>query len=226
MSVLPSGAGKRQAVREMFDRIAPRYDLLNRLLTFGMDVRWRRRTVRELRLPAGSTVADLACGTGDFCWELAAHGYRAVGFDYSMGMLRAAAAPARLVQADVLELPLPAGGVDGATCGFALRNLVDIPALFAELGRVVRPSGRVGLLEVDEPTNRLLRLGHAVHFGRVVPLVGAMLSDRAAYRYLPESVAYLPAPAELMDGLAAAGFSDLQRYQLAGGAAQLLTATR
>ena len=231
MSELPSGAAKRRAVREMFDAIAPRYDLVNRIMTLRLDVAWRRRTVRELALPPGSLVADLACGTGDLCRELARLGHRRIGFDFSMGMLRAAPAGARdggapLVNADVLALPLPGGALDGATCGFALRNLTAVPPLFAELGRVTRPGGRVGLLEVDSPANPVLRWGHGLYFGRVVPLIGGLLSDRDAYRYLPESVAYLPPPEELIDGLRSAGFVDVRHHRLSAGIAQLITATR
>lgn len=229
MSELPSGAAKRRAVRDMFDAIAPRYDLVNRVMTLRLDVAWRRRTAKELGLPPGSLVADLACGTGDFCRELARLGHCPVGFDFSMGMLRAAPAgdgAAPLVNADVLELPLPDGALDGATCGFALRNLTAVPPLFAELARGLRSGGRVGLLEVDAPTNPVLRWGHRLYFGRVVPLIGAVLSDRDAYRYLPESVAYLPRPDELIDGLQSAGFVDVRRHKLSAGIAQFITATR
>ena len=229
MSGLPSGADKRRAVREMFDAIAPRYDLVNRIMTLRLDVAWRRRTVRELGLPAGSLVADLACGTGDFCRELRRLGHRPIGFDFSMGMLRAAPSAAggpALVNADVTELPLPDGSLDGATCGFALRNLTAVPPLLTESARVLRPGGRIGLLEVDRPSNPILRWGHGLYFGRVVPLIGAALSDRDAYRYLPESVAYLPPAGELQDMVRSAGFIDVQRRQLSAGIAQLITATR
>lgn len=229
MSELPSGAAKRRAVREMFDAIAPRYDLVNRIMTGRLDVAWRRRTVRELALPSGSRVADLACGTGDFCRELARLGHHRIGFDFSMGMLRAARAAdgtVPLVNADVLQLPLPDSALDGATCGFALRNLTAVPPLFVEMARVLRSGGRVGLLEVDSPTNPVLRWGHGLYFGRVVPLIGALLSDRDAYRYLPESVAYLPPPEELLAGLRSAGFIDVRRHKLSAGITQLITATR
>ena len=229
MSELPSGAAKRRAVRDMFDAIAPRYDMVNRIMTLRLDVAWRRRTVRELALPAGSLVADLACGTGDFCRELARLGHHRAGFDFSMGMLRAVPTgddTAPLVNADVLELPLPDSALDGATCGFALRNLTAVPPLFVELARVLRSGGRIGLLEVDSPTNPVLRWGHGLYFGRVVPLIGGLLSDRDAYRYLPESVAYLPTPEELLAGLRSAGFIDVRHHKLSAGIAQLITATR
>ena len=226
MSDLPSGAEKAVAVRGMFDRIAARYDLVNRVMTLGMDVGWRRRAVRELRVPGGALVADLACGTGDLCAELVAGGYRTIGFDFSHGMLANATVDVPLAEADILRLPLADGSVDGATCGFAMRNVTDLAALFAETARVVRPGGRIAFLETGEPDGRVLRVGHAFYFRRIVPLIGGALSDRDAYRYLPASTAYLPSPAELLAGLGEAGFQDLERFALGGGAAQLLVGTR
>lgn len=223
---LPHGDEKVAAVRSMFDAVAPRYDLVNRIMTFGLDVRWRRRTLRDLALPTGSTVLDLAAGTGDFCRELETAGHRVVGVDLSFGMLANARTSAPLVQADVLRLPVPDGAVDGVTCGFALRNLAELAPFFAELARVVRPGGRIALIDVGEPSNRVVRLGHRVYFGKVVPLIGGLLSDPAAYRYLPESVAYLPEPAELLASLRRAGFADATRTLLWPGAAQLLVGTR
>lgn len=225
-STLPEGAEKVRAVREMFDAIAPRYDVVNRVMTFRMDVRWRRATVASLGLGAGARVLDLACGTGDLCRDLAAAGLRPVGLDLSFGMLAAARTSAPLVQADALTLPVPAGCADGVTCGFALRNLVALAPFLDELARVVRPGGRIGLLEVATPSRPLLRWGHRIYFGRVVPLIGGLLSDPAAYRYLPRSVAYLPEPAELTAMVAKAGFVDVERRLLSAGIAQLITATR
>ena len=223
---LPQGEEKVRAVRAMFDSIAPRYDLVNRIMTFRMDVGWRRRTVRALALDPKTTVLDLACGTGDLCDELAHAGCVPVGVDLSFGMLASAHTAAPLVQADVLRLSMPDSSVDGATCGFALRNFVALEPFLTSLARVVRPQGRIALLEVATPTNRFLRWGHSLYFGHVVPRIGALLSDGAAYRYLPKSVAYLPEPAELLDMVRAAGFRDVRRDLLSGGIAQLITATR
>ena len=223
---LPEGEEKVQAVRSMFDTIAPRYDLVNRVMTFRMDVGWRRRTVRDLRLPAGSLVADLACGTGDFCRELQSQGLRPVGFDLSFGMLSAARTDAPLAEADILRLPVPDGCLDGVTCGFALRNLVELEGFFVELARAVRPGGRIALLDVSIPPNPVLRWGHSIYFGRVVPMVGGVLSDPTAYRYLPKSVAYLPEPEVMLGMLRDAGFDDVRRDLLTTGISQLLTATR
>ena len=215
---LPEGEEKAAAVRSMFDAIAPRYDLVNRIMTFRMDVGWRKRTVRDLHLRAGSTVIDLAAGTGDLCRELDAHGLRPIGFDLSYGMLAAARTDAPLVQADALRLPLADGAVDGATCGFALRNFVDLGQFFDELGRVVRPGGRIALLEVAEPPNAFLRWGHSrlLRQGRA-PDRGRAVSDGNAYRYLPKSVAYLPEPDAMLDRLGQAGFFEVDRALLSVG---------
>lgn len=223
---LPQGPEKVRAVRAMFDAIAPRYDLLNRLMTFRMDVGWRRRTVRSLDLGPAATVLDLGAGTGDLCRDLERSGYRAVGVDLSMGMLRHARTTAPLVQADALGLPIATASVDGAVSGFALRNFVALGPVFDELARVVRPGGRICLLDVASPPNPVLRLGHGVYFGHVVPRIGGLLSDPAAYRYLPKSVAYLPAPATMLARLEAAGFGATERVLLSGGIAQLVMATR
>lgn len=223
---LPQGQEKARRVREMFDAIAGRYDLVNRVMTFGMDVAWRRRAVRELRLPGGALVADLACGTGDLCRELSRDGYRAVGFDFSLGMLARATTDVPLVQADVLRLPLADRSVDGATCGFALRNVADLGAFFAEIARVVRPGGRISLLEASQPDGPLMRAGHGVYFRRMVPMIGGLLSDREAYAYLPKSMAYLPPVAEMVTAVRDAGFPDAERVRLSGGVAQVLAGTR
>jgi demethylmenaquinone methyltransferase / 2-methoxy-6-polyprenyl-1,4-benzoquinol methylase len=225
-AALPAGAAKVRAVDGMFDRIAPRYDLVNRVMTFGLDVGWRRRTVRELRLAPGSVVLDLACGTGDLCRTLARVGHVPVGIDRSAGMLAAARTTAPLVRGDACELGVRTGSVDGVVSGFALRNFVALPPFLAELARVVRPSGRIALLDVDEPRNAVLRVGHGVYFRRVVPIVGGLLSDGSAYRYLPRSVAYLPPAAELLAMVEAAGFTAVRKHRLSGGIAQLLTAVR
>jgi demethylmenaquinone methyltransferase/2-methoxy-6-polyprenyl-1,4-benzoquinol methylase len=217
-ATLPQGEEKARAVRAMFDAIAPRYDLVNRVMTFGLDVGWRRRTVRALDLAPGATVLDLACGTGDLCRDLAAAGYQPVGADVSLGMLRNARTSAPLVQADAVRLPLGDATVDGVVSGFALRNFVALAPVFDELARVVGPGGRVALLEVAQPPG--------FYFNRVVPRIGGLLSDGAAYRYLPRSVAYLPPPAELEAQLRRAGFGNVVRRTLSGGVAQLIAATR
>ncbi len=223
---LPEGDDKRAAVRSMFDTIAPRYDLVNRIMTFRMDVGWRRKAIASLNLDPGSTVLDLAAGTGDFCVELSSGGHRPIGIDLSFGMLAASRSQAPMVQGDLLALPVVDRGADAAVCGFALRNLVALDPFFDELARVLNPGGRIALLDVSQPDNRLVKLGHSVYFNRVVPLVGGLLSDRNAYGYLPRSVSYLPDAEVMVTMLEGAGFVNARRSQLSGGLAQLITATR
>jgi len=223
---LPSGAEKARVVEEMFDRIAPRYDLLNRILTFRMDVGWRRTAVAALGLEPGALVMDLACGTGDLCRTLRAAGHRPIGVDFSAGMLGAAHTDAPLVRADASRLPFPDGAIDAVTCGFALRNFVDLAAVLAECARVLRPQGGIALLDVGEPESAPARAVHRLWFRRVVPLVGGLLSDRRAYSYLPASTAYLPPRLELLEMIGAAGFDNIAHRMLGAGAAQLITGVR
>ena len=223
---LPTGPAKAAAVRTMFDAIAPRYDVVNRIMTFRLDVGWRRRAVGNLGLTPSSTVLDLACGTGDLCRDLERAGHHPVGLDVSWGMLAAARTDAPLLHGDALSLPVPTGSVDGVTCGFGLRNFVSLPEFLAEVARALRPGGRMALLEVDRPANPVMRIGHGIYFGRVVPFIGGLFSDRDAYRYLPRSVAYLPEEADLMALISGAGFAEVAKERLSGGIAQLLTATR
>ncbi len=210
----------------MFDAIAPRYDLVNRVMTFGMDKGWRRQTVDRLHLEPGSMVFDVACGTGDLCKQLRRSRLLAVGFDMSSGMLEAARTSAPLVLADGLNLPVRDGSADGITCGFALRNVENLARLFEEFARVLRPGGRVSLLEVAEPKAAILKMGHKLYFHKVVPVIGGLISDRNAYSYLPRSTAYLPPPDRMLEMLQEVGFHSLDRKVLGLGAAQLITGTR
>ena len=223
---LPQGDEKAKVVQNMFDAIDPRYDLVNRIMTFRLDTRWRKIAVRKLALTRGARVLDLASGTGDLCIDLRKAGLHPLSFDMSFGMLAADHSNAPRVQADILRLPIASESVDGVTCGFALRNLVDLNVFFHEIARVTKSGGRIALLDVSTPTNPVIRWGNSVYFGKVVPRIGGLLSNRAAYNYLPKSVAYLPAPAQLVDMLQAAGFEHVRHEQLSGGLTQLMHATK
>lgn len=223
---LPEGDDKARMVRSMFDAIAPRYDLVNRIMTFRLDTRWRRRAVRDLALAPGSLVLDLASGTGDLCIDLTKAGLRPLSMDLSYGMLANDRSGAPRAQADILRLPLPDNSVDGIICGFALRNLVDLDTFFKECARVIRPGGRVALLDVGVPHNPVIRFGNNIYFGKIVPKIGALLSDGPAYRYLPRSVAYLPERQVLLAKLQSAGFPDATHTQLSGGLTQLMVGTK
>jgi demethylmenaquinone methyltransferase/2-methoxy-6-polyprenyl-1,4-benzoquinol methylase len=224
---LPEGDDKHRAVEAMFDRIAPRYDRLNRIISLGQDRRWRRQTVGELRLSPGATVLDLGCGTGDLCDVVAGAGYSPIGVDFSAGMLAAAHTRAPLARADALALPVPDASVDGVVSGFALRNFVDLDRFFRECARVLRPGGRLAALETAEPAGPVLRAGHRLWFRRIVPFVGATLAhDAEAYDYLPRSAAYLPPPGDLLALVEATGFAAVARRTFTAGAVQLITGTR
>ena len=229
LNTLPSSEDKHVAVRTMFDRIAPRYDRMNRLLTAGLDQRWRRAALDAIRVGAGDRVLDLATGTGDLAELAAARGAHVVAVDFAGEMLRNArrrGIPAALVQADAERLPLADGSATVAVCGFALRNFVSLPDIFRELARVLAPGGRIALIDVDRPTTPLIRQGHTFYFDRVVPFIGGLLSDRAAYAYLPASTAYLPPEAEMLALLRRAGFEDVRRTAHLLGAVQTLTGVR
>jgi demethylmenaquinone methyltransferase/2-methoxy-6-polyprenyl-1,4-benzoquinol methylase len=223
---LPQGEEKTARVRSMFDAIAPRYDLVNRLMTFGLDQGWRRDTVAALALPPGSLLLDVACGTGDLSRLAQRRQYRVIGADLSAGMLAANHSGAPLLQGDCSHLPFPDGAFDGLVCGYALRNFTDLAGALAETARVLRPGGRLAILEVDAPRSTFLRTGYDIWFKKVVPRLGAALSDRDAYDYLPRSVAYLPPSPILRRMVADAGYSGVGIRPLAGGLSQLLYATR
>jgi len=223
---LPVGEEKTKHVRSMFDAIAPRYDLVNRLMTFGLDQAWRRDTISALALPNGARVLDLACGTGDLSVLAGRKGYSVVGADLSWGMLTANSSGVPLVHADCSQLPFPDGSFDGLVCGYALRNFTDLAQAFLETARVLRPGGRLAVLEVDAPSSPVLKAGYHVWFDKVVPKLGGLLSDKEAYSYLPRSVAYLPAAPVLRRMLTEAGYSTVGIRPLAGGLSQLIMATR
>ena len=223
---LPQGSEKVVAVQEKFDAIAPRYNFVNRLMTFGLDKKWRRHTIDSLLLPSGSRVLDLASGTGDLCIALRQNDFTPLSIDISLGMLKADRSGSPRSQADIQRLPFPNASVDGITCGFALRNLENLQTFFTEIARVTRFKGRIALLDVGIPTSRFVRFGNAIYFGKIVPLIGGIFSDRAAYKYLPRSVAYLPKPEIITQMLESSGFAEIKHEQLSGGLTQLFTATR
>ena len=190
---LPEGEEKVAAVRAMFDAIAPRYDLVNRVMTFRMDVGWRRRTVGELALPSGSIVLDLARGRATCAASWHDRGLEAISVDLSEGMLRADRSGVPRVLADVLQLPSatapPTAPRAGSRCATSRLAVVLRRARSRRAGRRA-----IALLEVATPHNPVMRWGHGIYFGHVVPVIGGWLSDGDAYRYLPRSVAYLPEP--------------------------------
>jgi demethylmenaquinone methyltransferase / 2-methoxy-6-polyprenyl-1,4-benzoquinol methylase len=211
----------------MFDRIADRYDLMNSVMTAGMHHRWRERTTDLAKVGSGDSALDVCCGTGDLALELARRVMpdgRVVGLDFSVPMLELAqvksrngGVPVAWMQGNALELPFDDGEFDAATVGFGVRNLVDLERGIAEMARVVRPGGRVVILEITTPLRPPLSWFFAVWFDRIVPLLGTLAGDRDAYSYLPSSVRRFPPAEELAALMHRVGLHEIRYLVLAGG---------
>jgi demethylmenaquinone methyltransferase/2-methoxy-6-polyprenyl-1,4-benzoquinol methylase len=225
-------------VREMFSDIAPRYDLLNHVLSLNIDRRWRRRVVRELAISPSDRILDVCTGTADLALELVQHvrseaGGGVVGSDFCAEMVaigerkRQERGESRLslLVADTLDLPFPSASFDAVTVAFGIRNVVDLDAGLAEMARVLRPGGRMAILEFTASQNRWVRGAYRLYFHRVLPRIGAWISRHPtgarAYRYLPESVDRFPGPAELARRMEAAGIDGVRCLPLTFGVAAI-----
>ena len=214
-----SGRLPSEGVRRMFDRIAPVYDVMNRVMTAGLDQRWRRATVRAA-VREGDRVLDACCGTGDLAVAARSAGSgEVVGLDFSERMLERARRKApelEWIQGDLLALPFEDGSFDSAVVGFGVRNVENLEKALRELRRVLRPGGRVGILEITTPRGPL-KLFYKLWFDRIVPLLGRLLPGGDAYTYLPASVRRFPRPEELAGLLGSCGFRDVEFRRFAGG---------
>ena len=227
---------KARYVETMFDTIAPRYDLMNRLMTFGLDRGWRNYVVAHAAPPAGGSALDVATGTGDIAIALARRiGPRGavIATDFSQGMMRPGPAKAasagvsgivRFMAADALDLPFPDDIFDCVTTGFAMRNVTDIPRAFREMRRVTKAGGRIVCLEVAKPPFAPVHFLHQTYFNHVVPLLGRLITGQGeAYRYLPESARHFPPPPALAAIMARAGLTDVRYRCLSLGAVAVHT---
>lgn len=236
MSILPTPETKADYVERMFARIAPAYDRMNRVMTFGLDAGWRQTVVDAVVPPAAGRALDVGTGTGDFLPLLAAwmpDGI-AVGVDFcppmmveGLGKIDPLGDKAAFTGGDALKLPFADDSFDAITTGFAMRNVTDIGAAFREMWRVARPGGVIACLEVAKPRNALLRLGHRIYFEGVVPWIGALVGgDRRAYTYLPQSARAFPRPPELARIMHDAGWKHVQYRLLSLGAVAIHTAVK
>lgn len=226
MTTMPAG-GKGAFVRDMFGRIAPRYDLANRVLTAGFDERWRKKAIALLAPPKGGRIIDLCCGTGDLVFHLLRTDSTldVTGVDFCEPMLARARERARsqsrntaFVEADVMQLPFGDDTFDGATMGFSLRNVVDVDAVLEEALRVLRPGTRFVNLDVSKAPNRIWKRFFDAYFYGVVPLVGGIVGgSREAYSYLPNSLTHHPNAVELRERFERAGFAGAGFLPLMGG---------
>ena len=220
-----SGTLPPEGVQTMFDRIAPVYDVMNRVMTAGLDQRWRRATVRAVVEP-GDRVLDAACGTGDLAIIAAEAGGDVTGLDFSARMLdraRRKAPDLDWMRGDLLALPFEDESFDAATVGFGVRNVADLPGALEQLRRVLKPGGRLGILEITRPRGPL-RFFYSLWFDRIVPLLGKVLPGGEAYTYLPASVRRFPGPDDLAAQMA--GFRDVDYRLFAGGIVALHTGVR
>lgn len=222
-----SGTLEPTAVQGMFDRIAPVYDVMNRVMTAGLDQRWRKLAVREVVWP-GDRVLDACCGTGDLAVEAERRGGRVVGLDFSPKMLERArkkSGAVEWIQGDALALPFPDGDFDAATVGFGVRNLADLESGLKELARVLRPGGKLAVLEITRPRG-LLKPFFRLWFDGLVPLAGKVLPGGRAYSYLPASVRRFPGPSDLAAAFGRAGFDGVGWKLMGGGIVALHVGTR
>jgi demethylmenaquinone methyltransferase/2-methoxy-6-polyprenyl-1,4-benzoquinol methylase len=223
-------------VRGMFDRIAGVYDLMNSAMTAGLHHQWRQRAVDRAEVGPGSDALDVCCGTGDLALELRRRigpDGRVVGCDFSEPMLEIArrksgeeGLPVEFGLADALDLPYGDGSFDAVTIGFGARNLADLDRGLSEMGRVLRPGGRLVILEITRPQREPLATFYSLWFDRVVPVIGSLAGDAEAYSYLPSSVRSFPEPERLAAMIDAAGFERIRWLLLAGGIIAIHSATR
>lgn len=229
-----TGHARSEAVQDVFQRIAPRYDLMNKLMTGGQDRAWRRFVIQEAHIPPGGAMLDIATGTGDIAFEALTSGGagRAVGADFAPAMMHAGQKRplgnrVEWVTADALNLPFPDASFDAITHGYLLRNVIDIPRALREQFRVVKPGGRVVCLDTSPPPPSLVRPFILIHLNFIIPTLGTLLTgQRDAYTYLPESTKGFRTPDELVELMRSAGFVDVGYKRFVFGTMAVHWATR
>jgi demethylmenaquinone methyltransferase/2-methoxy-6-polyprenyl-1,4-benzoquinol methylase len=233
-----TSSAKHEQVRSMFNSIAPTYDLMNRLMTFGIDKRWRSLTVKAVRNSGAKKILDIATGTGDLAIKLAKEidGSRITGVDLSEGMVEIGVEKVkqaglsdrvRLTTADALNLPFAENSFDAITVAYGVRNFEHLDQGYAEMLRVLRPGGMLCVLELTPPSSWLVKPFYAVYTRCVIPVIGRLLSsDKRAYTYLPESIAAVPARGDMLKLMCDAGFSQSHYTSLTFGVCTIYTANK
>ena len=226
---------KGERIQEMFDSIAPRYDFLNRMLSFGIDRSWRRFAVSQIKFAESGSILDVATGTGDVALEIAAQtpdSVRIIGVDFAREMVELGREKVKhspyagriiLDVAPCEAIPFPEASFDSVTIAFGIRNVVDRAQGLREMRRVLKPGGRVVILEFSTPRSRLFKSIYYFYFHRVLPVIGGLFSKFNAYKYLPDSVLEFPTQEEFKALMASVGFSNLAHFDLTGGIATVYT---
>ena len=220
-----SGEEKKAYVQKMFDDVAPRYDFLNHLLSFGIDIYWRKKLIKYMNVQNEQYVLDVATGTGDVLFELKKRfSIKAVGLDYAFNMVKIASQKAEsldskplFVQGDGESLPFEANNFDRISISFGFRNIGHYEKALSEFNRVLKPGGLLAILEFSEPPSTLINSLYQFYFHKILPKIGALLSRADAYRYLPESVHYFPPREEICQLMINAGFKRAEVYDLTFG---------
>ncbi len=226
-SDLPTGDEKKRVVRAMFDTIAPTYEKANTFMTFGLDKYARNILVKELRIADGSKILDLASGTGDFSRIFSNLGHQTIAVDLSFNMLNVANNTPNKVQCDGTCLPFENDSFDAIVCGYALRNFVNLEELIIELFRVLKPGGKFMAVDVSVPTNKIMKLGNKLWFGKIAPKIGYAISkDKAAYAYLPKSTSYMPNDQILSQMFSDEGFDGVRVSRLVASSLIMVSASK
>lgn len=226
-SDLPTGEEKKRIVRAMFDTIAPTYEKANTFMTFGLDKYARNILVKELRIADGSKVLDLASGTGDFSRIFSNLGHQTIAVDLSFNMLNVANNTPNKVQCDGTCLPFENDSFDAIVCGYALRNFVNLEELIIELFRVLKPGGKFMAVDVSVPTNKIMKLGNKLWFGKIAPKIGYAISkDKEAYAYLPKSTSYMPNDQILSQMFSDEGFDGVRVSRLVASSLIMVSASK
>lgn len=231
--MLKTGIDKKQNVKRMFDSIAQRYDLLNHLLSAGVDIYWRKKALRLTKFQPNSILLDVACGTGDFAIEAHKQGVREIiGADFSYNMLalfnkKRSWAVGKTIQITAENIPMKAEKVTNITVAFGVRNFYDIPMAFKEFHRVLKPGGKSTILEFRMPTNPIIKAFYSFYFSSILPLIGKAISkDDDAYKYLPDSVEDFDKNVDLVKLFKEAGFSLVEKHSLTFGLVQVVIAQK
>ena len=228
-----NGEDKKKFVQQIFDDIAHRYDFLNHFLSLGIDIYWRKKFIRKLNIADQTTILDVACGTGDICFEiLKFHNVSVIGLDISKNMINLAKkkaekrkqSQATFIHGDGESLPLDSDSIDYLTISYGFRNISNYEVALEEFFRVLKPGGKLGILEFSKPKSKIIRSVFGLYFHHILPRIGSLFSRSDAYRYLPESVDFFPTRHDINKQIIFSGFKRVENHDLTFGISTIFLA--